>query len=275
VPARSRIQLNHGTPRDRGTALAKRTRLDWGNQDLPISGLFDEIQSRTSIWVVRRPLEADIDGAIFGSSDSRVMVINTRERALGKQRATAAHELGHHLEDETQDFAETIAARPSAGEAFAEGFATELLMPRDGVVNWVATSVGEGDSIEARHVAQLSAYFRASYEMAVIRLEVLQYITRPRGDELLTLAGRRAAYEGGVEEWYDQNLVAMNAFELPAVYISSARTAYAEGLISLDRLAELEFLPVDVVRQRMKERGLLVGETEDEADETSRTRNST
>jgi Zn-dependent peptidase ImmA (M78 family) len=275
VPARSRGQLSRGTPRERGTELAKQTRADWGNQDLPISGLFDEIQSRTGIWVIRRPLDADIDGAIFGSSDSRVMIINTRERALGKQRATAAHELGHHLEDETQDFAETIAARPSAGEAFAEGFATELLMPRDGVVNWVKTNLMADEEVAARHVAQLSAYFRASYEMAVIRLEFLKYVTRPRADELSTLAGRRAAYEGGVEDWYDQNLDAMNAFELPAAYVSSARTAYADGLISLDRLAELEFLPVDVIRQRMKERGLLVGEAEDEADETPRSRKST
>lgn len=232
---------------------------------MPISGLFEEIQNREGIAVVRRPLDVDIDGAIFHADaeqdgEASVMIINTHERGLGKQHATAAHELGHHMEDGHRDFAELIEER-GVGEGFAEGFATELLMPEAGVREWMGKSVDS--AAEPKHIAQLAAYFRASYEMAAIRLETLGLITKKRKEELRSHAGRRAAYEGGVEEWYDRNIAAINVFELPPSYLSAARSAYAQQLISIDRLAELEFQPVEEVRKRLKEQGLLLGEDEE------------
>src|SRR5437868_6560523 len=123
-------------PRHLGKQRARELRANWGNPNLPIIDLSNEIHGQTSVWVVRARLRVEADGGIFGRGDARVMVINTRDRGLGKQRATAAHELGHYLEDEEGEFAELIDQNKPT-EAFAEGFAIELLAPEDGVREWL------------------------------------------------------------------------------------------------------------------------------------------
>jgi Zn-dependent peptidase ImmA (M78 family) len=191
------------------------------------------------------------------------MLINTHDRTLGRQRATAAHELGHFEEDGDAEFAEAIdVAKPAEG--FADGFAIEMLMPEAGVKDWAQANItGE---LTAGDVARAAAYFVTSYRFAVIRFQELRLAKKPRATQLIEVGAKRAAFAGGVTEWYETGQQAINKKELPASYLSNARSAYTASLVTLPRLAELEFDSTVNVRRRLREQGLL-GEAEGTAEE--------
>lgn len=250
-------------PRARGVEAAKRLRKQWGNPEQPIADLFAEIESRTAIRVVRWPFSGKVDGGIFGDAGARVMLINTRDHTLGRQRATAAHELGHFEEDDGREFAESIDTSQPA-EGFADGFAIELLMPEAGVRDW-ATSNLETE-VTVGEVARAGAHFVTSFEFAVIRFKELGLLKRGRAEEFIQIGARKAAFAGGVTNWFEKAHSAVAARELPSSYVSGARGAYTSSFIKLARLAELEFDSVENVRRRLKEQGLL-GEAETETEE--------
>jgi Zn-dependent peptidase ImmA (M78 family) len=231
-------------------------RENWGNREQPILDLFTEIRSRTEIRVVRRPFDGVVDGAIIAQGARRVMVINTKSRNLGRQRMTAAHELGHYDQD-SRPFAEAIGKSNSPPELFADGFAVELLEPETAVRGWVSTHVAHVSAIRPAVVSQLAAYFHASYELTARRLFALEIVSGAKLADLLEGAGRAAAYEGAVLQWYDENLAAAGAMELPADYLARARRAYDDDLVSLRRLGELEFRTADDVRRELAELTLL------------------
>lgn len=66
------------------------------------------------------------------SEDDIALVAINIKRPITRQRFTAAHELCHHIKDQTQNNICPINGYPkSATEKFADQFAGELLMPTD------------------------------------------------------------------------------------------------------------------------------------------------
>ena len=127
--------------------------------------------ARLGVTLLLRPLDGLL-GAYLPEPAPGVLV--TTRRALGVQRFTAAHELGHHVLKHGRSLdGDDILRRPPLGEAAgrdareleADAFAAGFLLPR-WLIAWHADRQGwRGDRLTDPHVVyQLSLRLGASYE---------------------------------------------------------------------------------------------------------------
>lgn len=128
------------------------------------------------VRVVAKPLADALSGAILELDDGPVIAVNEGQ-AVGRQRFTIAHELGHHLLRHHDRFHVDLSAHAEAGEPpgynwlherQANEFAAELLMPAAMVRREVA---------EAKSPRALARRFRVSpmamsYRLVNLELEL-------------------------------------------------------------------------------------------------------
>ncbi len=209
------------------------------------------------VHVVRRPMGATFDGAYAAlpSSDEGIALINT-DTTLGRQRFTAAHELGHHLLDRARVAfvdQDVWADDLSAPERQANAFAAALLMPPRGLRARLGASADlrlSGDS-----VVELMYHFGVSFEAMLRQLRSLGDVSAD------PLPGIESELRGNIVRTvrrlgYPVDLVlATRDTTLPRDYVRRALDAYSRGLVSSQRLAELLYTDEDGARSQAEEAG--------------------
>jgi len=138
-----------------------------------------EIAESFDLKVVENPFPGNVSGMLFRKGGRAVIGVNGAHSPTRK-RFTIAHELGHYLLHEGNEFVDQVRVdfrddRSSAGtleqEVQANGFAAELLMPeqlvRDAHMSLAQAGIEpEGDAF----VARLADTFEVSHEAMSYRL---------------------------------------------------------------------------------------------------------
>lgn len=225
--------------------LAKKVREDFELGNAPIKDIFKLLEAH-GIFVVRMPIEGkSLHGAFCwdAEKESARILINSK-RSLGRQIFTAAHELCHFYLDKNKGQIVDRGEDKTDEERRADSFASNLLMPKEGVENYIEDILKiDGKEISDVDIVKIKNEFGASWFATLYRLYRLRYVfdkdfeLKKRVKEISKLNSLSASmgYEpenfGGDDEVVE--------IEMPSDYYHKAFDSYFKGKISLGRLAEL------------------------------------
>ena len=99
-------------------------------------------------------------------ADKAIVGINVN-RPIYRQRFTAAHEICHHIKDKDNTYCEIVKKSPI--EAFADSFASELLMPEYKLKTIIEPYL-KGGFIEFDDILKVSYYFGTSFQSCVFSI---------------------------------------------------------------------------------------------------------
>jgi Zn-dependent peptidase ImmA (M78 family)/transcriptional regulator with XRE-family HTH domain len=213
-PPTYRLQApeNYDQAIDQGKELAilERRRLGLGN-----NAILDvaELIAGQGIWTAAVPLPTDTMGLFVSNPEYGLAVFVNHENKRARRRFSYAHEYAHALVDRYQKpEPSSVSNAKTFTEKRANAFASEFLMPEDGVFeslermrkrgstrssSWTydlfsdqyvhdeARLDATANRIGIHDVAILAHEFRVSYEMAAIRLKDLSIVRKPALDDLL------------------------------------------------------------------------------------------
>ncbi|MDA1190079.1 MAG: ImmA/IrrE family metallo-endopeptidase [Candidatus Poribacteria bacterium] len=218
------------------------------------------------VWVSSLPLPESVSGmfARHGSVGTAILV-NDRLHRL-RQRFSYAHEYAHALLDSSRSVVVTsdeTASNPS--ELRANAFATELLMPSEGIRELLAAidkggssrktysahSGAKGKIVEGQRrpvagsqtilpkdAALLARHFSVDYRSAVFQLRNLNHISQRERDALLENEAEGSAYLDLIGAAKDDAMTSGHR-ELERQVLDLTFEAYRLGEISRGRLLEL------------------------------------
>jgi Zn-dependent peptidase ImmA (M78 family) len=177
---------------------------------------------------------------------SQPFVFLNGAQAVQRQRFTLAHELGHHRLGHAAvvDGVEEVEGRSDEPlEQQANAFAGEFLAPDRALHAWLEAN--DDPRVDLQVLVRLATWFGISAPAAFVRLDQADILRNARQRQDLKRLLDRGAH-GGVQralglEPVEDTLARMyreNAYPyVPARLRDNALTAYAAGLIDLDRLA--------------------------------------
>lgn len=106
----------------------------WGQRGFPVDPIW--IARQFGVSVVTAALPDEVSGALIKDQGKDPVIVLSEKDSKNRMRFTTAHELGHYIQRQNQDYYEYIDLRSpvsSAGndpdEVFANQFAANLLMP--------------------------------------------------------------------------------------------------------------------------------------------------
>ena len=158
LPGRPELGSATDPTQARALAQAVRQHLNVGEQPL---GAMAEVCEQLGLLLL--VVDVDGEGASLRDGDYGVAVLGHGAEP-GRRRATAAHELGHHLLGDEYSSDVGIAASRDEREQLIEAFAAELLLPQSAVV--AAASQLTGVALRDALVA-MAARWRVSWSLTV------------------------------------------------------------------------------------------------------------
>lgn len=185
LPARP--ELGGAADSAEAKVLARRVRQHLGVDDRPL-GPMAEVCERLALLVLVVPVDAE--GASLREDGYGVAVLGDRADP-GRRRATAAHELGHHLLGDEYSNDIGIAASRDEREQVIETFAAELLLPESAVEHAGAQT----DSLTLRDaLVRVAARWRVSWSMTLITAVRALSLSDTARKQLLAAAPTRAEF---------------------------------------------------------------------------------
>jgi Zn-dependent peptidase ImmA (M78 family) len=211
-------------PVQEGREKADAVRFEHGLGHAPVRDLFGFIERNyLEVLVAVRPMRDGPDGALLRAGKRWLIVVNSHENFLARQRFTAAHELGHYLFDRHSDpvhFAvHFILPARMIRERIREG-AFNPRNPKEGV----ALAIEYGLSLQS-----LSWHLKNTVGISESERQRIADIKTP-----LQLARRL-----GLTEQARQERVARDRTSWPQQYLVLAAQAYEHGRLDEAELAEM------------------------------------
>lgn len=221
-------------------ALALRLRLNYGTNPVNV---WDAIRRVGAALALEDFGETGGDGRYLAKGGRALIVVNSAKRPVGRQRFTAAHELGHH-EMHRHDHPnlvirdDNIFGSNDPMEVAANAFAGNFLAPAAGL----AEALGEkrNGAVTPEDVVSLMVDFGVTYETAVYRLHNSRLVTAPCRDRLLNL-GRGNIEAMLADLGVDEAKVLPNkaSLPLPSDYVDHVEKLWRHRHISDARFAEM------------------------------------
>ena len=223
-------------------AAEARDRLGF-SQTEPIENIFKTL-SVEGVWLVRYPFQMQSISALYTRCREQPIIAIDSSYTLGHQTFSAAHEIYHWLHDGDRLYSvcspgETETGNTRSGEHTADRFASEFLMPEQGIKRRLARRLGDNQDIEVTDVFFLQQFYRVSFEAMLRRLRDLDILNAMRYRTF------REAVSGNIKTLarqlgYPLDLyIADMAIEYPPDFIEMATKLYETGRISWMRLCEL------------------------------------
>lgn len=216
-----------------------------GLGNAPIRDIIQVVEDYAGAFVLAREFPASYDAFTAHDDVSGTIVIavgisNNYER----QRFSVAHELGH-LESGrmSADVHSLPDAKRSPDEKWADGFARHLLLPISAVDKYL-TDVGRTKgSLTLESVSDLVRVFGVSPAVAMIQLRDSQWICQDNYDlwtqSSPSLTSRSLAVKFGWASERDGLVRATQTPRRPTRIVKAATSAYQEGKITLEALAQV------------------------------------
>lgn len=171
-----------GAAIEQGMELAakERARLRLGSQ--PVWEL-PEILRREGIRVAELRLPKSVSGLTLRLEEGGDLIIVNRDHVKERRLFSYAHELCHVVADRGRSaLVSGDQDKKDPLETRADVFAADFLMPKEGIQEFLKSTLGRSykDSLAEKHwpeAAQLARYFAVSFQAAVFRLKNLDIIS--------------------------------------------------------------------------------------------------
>jgi Zn-dependent peptidase ImmA (M78 family) len=170
-----------------------------------------------------------------------------------RQRSTLAHELGHV---QFGDWAATDAGNwsdRSPAEARADTFARHLLLPEDGLREFLADQAPVMQSTLSSVVQR----FLVSPAIATIALHQAGYIDAATKTDWMTLSTPQLAVRFGWTDQYQALQADSHRRRAPQRLLARAIKGYAEGVVSAQAIATLRGIPREATEAELREAGVV------------------
>jgi Zn-dependent peptidase ImmA (M78 family)/DNA-binding XRE family transcriptional regulator len=215
-------------------AESERRRLSLGDGPLPHLREVFENDVGLRIFAIKLPSRV---GGLFAFDEilAACVAMNASQR-LERQRWSLAHEYAHFLTRRDRPEITIVLSeyqRVPAAERFADSFARNFLLPSNGVRRRWESAVADSGGATAGLLLQHADWWGVSFQAFVMRLEGLRLI---RPGTYQSFSSRGFAVDEGREMLQLPPREADSRL-LPRRYSLLAVTAFAEGLISEERLA--------------------------------------
>ncbi|MFD7656000.1 helix-turn-helix domain-containing protein [Actinosynnema sp. NPDC059797] len=233
-------------PDDAGEALATEERNRLGLGDGPLQLLREVLEVEVGLRIFFLDLPSKVAGLFIHVDPLGGCVGVNRNHPPERRRWTMAHEYAHYLASRDRPEVTRLGAgRISDTERFAEAFAANFLMPRNGVVRrFHELKQDNGGQATPATLVQLAHTYRVSVQALCLRLESLELIKVGTWDRLKDnkFQPRAAA------DMLNLSPVPDNGAPLPYHYRTLATQLYIDGDITETQFAQ--YLGMSVVEAR-------------------------
>jgi Zn-dependent peptidase ImmA (M78 family) len=237
-----------------GSVAAARFRRDHRLGGQPLGDLVALIEQTTGIDVA--VLDAGPDEHGLTMRDPRrgtVFIGVARTHNPMRQRSTLAHELGHVQFD---DWAVTDAGNwsdRSPAERRADTFARHLLLPEDGLREFLA----DHGPVVLSTLSAVVQRFLVSPAIAAIALHQAGSIDAATKTDWMTLSTPQLSVRFGWNDQYQALQADSNRRRAPQRLLARAIKGYAEGVVSAQAIATLRGIPREAAETELREAGVV------------------
>ncbi|HJP78448.1 MAG TPA: XRE family transcriptional regulator [Pseudonocardiaceae bacterium] len=169
-----------------------------------------------------------------------------------RQRSTLAHELGHVLFDDRNggDGSNWSARTPE--EIRADAFARHLLVPAEGLRQFVTDRVPVTESV----LSDVVERFLVPPQIAAIALHQTEYIDDDTKQRWMGLATPALAVRFGWADYYRTLQMEANQLRAPQRLLARTIRGYTEGVASAQAIATLRGIAMNTVEVELREAGI-------------------
>lgn len=240
-----------------GSAYAARFRKDHHLGVQPLGDLLEVIEQATGIDVAVLDVGPDEHGLTMRDPARGAVFIGVaRTRNPMRQRSTLAHELGHVLFGDWIDNDRGDWSDRSPAEIRADAFARHLLVPAEGLREFITARSTIGLSALSAVVQR----FLVSPQIAAIALRQARYIDEAAKQEWMTLSAPQLAARFGWTDQYQALQASSDRRRAPQRLLARAITGYAEGVLPAQAIATLRGISLEDILEELGEAGVTPAE---------------
>ena len=245
------------TAETEGSAYAARFRQDHYLGVQPLGDLVAVIEQATGVDVAVLAVGPDEHGLTMRDPARGTVFIGVaRTRNPMRQRSTLAHELGHVLFEDWADSDAGDWSDRSPAEIRADAFARHLLVPIEGLREFIGTRSSVGPSTLSAVVQR----FLVSPQIAAIALRQAGYVDEATKQEWMTLSAPQLAARFGWTDQYQVLQVSSDQRRAPQRLLARAITGYVEGVLPAQAIATLRGISLEAVAEELGEAGVTPAE---------------
>jgi Zn-dependent peptidase ImmA (M78 family) len=223
----------------------------------PLGDLVAVIEQATGIDVAVLDVGPDEHGLTMRDPVRGTVFIGVaRTRNPMRQRSTLAHELGHVLFEDWADSDAGDWSERSPAEIRADAFARHLLVPIDGLREFIGTRSQASPST----LSAVVQGFLVSPQIAAIALCQAGYIDEATKREWMTLTAPKLAARFGWVDQYQVLQASSDRRRAPQRLLARAITGYAEGVLPAQAIATLRGISLEAVEEELREAGVTPAE---------------
>lgn len=241
------------TAETEGSAFAAQFRQDHHLGVQPLGDLVTVIEQATGIDVAVLDAGPDEHGLTMRDPVRGTVFIGVaRTRNPMRQRSTLAHELGHVLFGDWADSDAGDWSERSPAEIRADAFARHLLVPVDGLRDFIGTETPAA-------LSTLSAVvqgFLVSPQIAAIAMIQAGYTDEDTKREWMTLTAPKLAARFGWTDQYRVLQASSDQRRAPQRLLARAISGYAEGVLPAQAIATLRGISLETVEEELHEAGV-------------------
>lgn len=253
IPAGIEARLTQGSAESEARALAARFRRDHCLGVQPLGDLVAIIEQAIGIDVAVLDVGPDEHGLTMRDPQRGTVFIGVaRTRRPMRQRSTLAHELGHVLFGDRLGGESGNWSDRSPEEIRADAFARHLLVPADGLRDFIGTRLPDGLSALSAVVQR----FLVSPRLASIAVSQTGYIDDATRQYWMSLTTPRLAARFGWSDQYQALQASSDQRRAPQRLLARAIAGYAEGVLPAQAIATLRGTALDATIKELDEAGV-------------------
>ncbi len=184
---------------DTANQLATKFRIESGfNTTEPIST--KNILRKKNILTIYRPLSNKFYGLSMKSKEDNFFMLINSETTRGRQHFTVAHELYHlFYDDNLMHHICLDTPEYSISEKNADLFAAALLLPHEGILNFLSPDEIKSKNIKLATVLKLEQLYSVSRQSLLYRLKALGLLNESNLQKLLQISVKESAKQYGYD----------------------------------------------------------------------------
>ncbi|GAA4238327.1 hypothetical protein GCM10022254_53810 [Actinomadura meridiana] len=236
-----------------GRVAAERFRRDHQLGVQPLGDLVTVIEQATGIDVAVLDVGPDEHGLAMRDPDRNVVFIGVaRTEHPMRQRSTLAHELAHVLYGDWADVEADDWSEPSPREDRCRAFARHLLVPVEGVREFM----GDPPEVALASLSAVVQRFLVSPAIAAIALEQAGHIDRATSERWGQFYTPQLAARFGWTDQYRALRIESGRRRAPQRLLARAINGYALGVLSAQAIATLRGITLEEAEADLDEAGV-------------------
>jgi len=227
-------------PAREGREKADAVRFEHGLGRAPIRDLFGFIERNyPAVLVAVRPMADGPEGALLRAGERWLIIVNSDDQTLVRQRYAAAHELAHYLFDRDPVHLDgDLFGGDAPAETRANAFAVHLILPASVVRERIADGTFNPRKPEA--VVTLAIEYGLSLQSLSWHLKNVLGLSDSERRRIADIPTPfRLASRLGLAEQVREERAARNRTSWPQQYLVLASRAFERGKLNEDELAQL------------------------------------